>query len=97
MTISITMALQQIGVSATSHTGAQVGFIPTAPTPRRVFSVLKLTISTDLDAGKVVVVAGFQGVDEDGNITTLGRGGSDTTGVALAAALGAVSAKSIPT
>ena len=50
----------------------------------------------DLDAGYVVVVAGFQGVDADGNITTLGRGGSDTTGVALAAALRLMNARSIP-
>ncbi len=91
VTISLlAMALQQIGVSATSHTGAQVGIhTDSAYTKARIQRIETDDLKSDLDAGKVVVVAGFQGVDEDGNITTLGRGGSDTTGVALAAALGA--------
>ena len=91
VTISLlAMALQQIGVSATSHTGAQVGIHKnSAYTKARIQRIETDDLKSDLDAGKVVVVAGFQGVDEDGNITTLGRGGSDTTGVALAAALGA--------
>ncbi|WP_249976512.1 aspartate kinase [Vreelandella olivaria] len=91
VTISLlAMALQQIGVSATSHTGAQVGIhTDSAYTKARIQRIETDDLKTDLDAGKVVVVAGFQGVDENGNITTLGRGGSDTTGVALAAALGA--------
>ncbi len=89
VTISLlAMALQQIGVSATSHTGAQVGIhTDSAYTKARIQRIETDDLKSDLDAGKVVVVAGFQGVDEDGNITTLGRGGSDTTGVALAAAL----------
>jgi aspartate kinase len=91
VTISLlAMALQQIGVSATSHTGAQVGIhTDSAYTKARIQRIETDDLKSDLDEGKVVVVAGFQGVDEDGNITTLGRGGSDTTGVALAAALGA--------
>ncbi|RUR29641.1 aspartate kinase [Vreelandella andesensis] len=91
VTISLlAMALQQIGVSATSHTGAQVGIhTDSAYTKARIQRIETDDLKADLDEGKVVVVAGFQGVDEDGNITTLGRGGSDTTGVALAAALGA--------
>ncbi|HCR98826.1 MULTISPECIES: aspartate kinase [Halomonas] len=91
VTISLlAMALQQVGVAATSHTGAQVGIhTDNAYTKARIQRIETEDLKADLDAGKVVVVAGFQGVDEDGNITTLGRGGSDTTGVALAAALGA--------
>lgn len=91
VTISLlAMALQQIGVSATSHTGAQVGIhTDSAYTKARIQRIETDDLKADLEAGQVVVVAGFQGVDEDGNITTLGRGGSDTTGVALAAALGA--------
>lgn len=91
VTISLlAMALQQSGVPATSHTGAQVGIhTDSAYTKARIQRIETEDLKADLDAGKVVVVAGFQGVDENGNITTLGRGGSDTTGVALAAALGA--------
>ncbi|MDQ7732942.1 aspartate kinase [Halomonas sp. SpR1] len=91
VTISLlAMALQQIGVPATSHTGAQVGIhTDSAYTKARIQRIETEDLKADLDDGQVVVVAGFQGVDEDGNITTLGRGGSDTTGVALAAALGA--------
>lgn len=91
VTISLlAMALQQIGVPATSHTGAQVGIhTDSAYTKARIQRIETEDLKADLEAGQVVVVAGFQGVDDEGNITTLGRGGSDTTGVALAAALGA--------
>ncbi|MFO7909675.1 aspartate kinase [Vreelandella aquamarina] len=91
VTISLlAMALQSLEVPATSHTGAQVGIhTDQAYTKARIQRIETDDLREDLDDGKVVVVAGFQGVDEEGNITTLGRGGSDTTGVALAAALGA--------
>ena len=82
------MALMDLGVRAKSYTGAQVKIVTdSAFTKARILSIDENSIRADLDAGNVVVVAGFQGVDENGNITTLGRGGSDTTGVALAAAL----------
>jgi aspartate kinase len=82
------MALQDIGLKAKSYTGAQVKILTdNAFTKARILSIDDAPIRADLDSGHVVVVAGFQGVDELGNITTLGRGGSDTTGVALAAAL----------
>jgi aspartate kinase len=89
VTISLlAMALHQLGVKATSYTGAQVGIrTDSAHTKARIQRIETDEIQEDLDDGQVVVVAGFQGVDEEGNITTLGRGGSDTTGVALAAAL----------
>jgi aspartate kinase len=84
----LSMALMELGVSARSYTGAQVKILTdSAYTKARILSIDEQNIRGDLDAGRVVVVAGFQGVDETGNITTLGRGGSDTTGVALAAAL----------
>ncbi|SFX72535.1 aspartate kinase [Marinospirillum alkaliphilum] len=84
----LAMALEQQGTPATSYTGAQVGIITDkAYTKARIKKIDTEAINQDLKAGRVVVVAGFQGVDEEGNITTLGRGGSDTTGVALAAAL----------
>ncbi|WP_110657069.1 aspartate kinase [Salinicola halimionae] len=91
VTISLlAMALHQLGVPATSYTGAQVGIrTDSAHTKARIQRIETDEIQEDLDDGQVVVVAGFQGVDEEGNITTLGRGGSDTTGVALAAALNA--------
>ena len=82
------MALKNIGIAARSYTGAQVSIITdSAHNKARIQSIDGHRIKADLAAGKIVVVAGFQGVDEDNNITTLGRGGSDTTGVALAAAL----------
>jgi aspartate kinase len=82
------MALMEIGVKARSYTGGQVRILTdSAFTKARIVSIDEESMRADLDDGCVVVVAGFQGVDEDGNITTLGRGGSDTTGVALAAAL----------
>ena len=82
------MALENIGIPARSYTGSQVRILTdSAFTKARIVSIDDDHIRHDLAAGRVVVVAGFQGVDEEGNITTLGRGGSDTTGVALAAAL----------
>jgi len=82
------MALKKRGVDARSYTGGQVRIMTDSSfTKARIQSIDEANMRADLDAGRVVVVAGFQGVDENGNITTLGRGGSDTTGVALAAAL----------
>ena len=84
----LAMALKDLGLKARSYTGAQVPILTdNAFTKARILSIDETNMRRDLDAGHVVVVAGFQGVDADGNITTLGRGGSDTTGVALAAAL----------
>ena len=84
------MALKKRGVDARSYTGGQVRILTdNAHTKARIQSIDDANMRADLNAGRVVVVAGFQGVDENGNITTLGRGGSDTTGVALAAALNA--------
>ena len=84
----LAMALKEIGVNARSYTGAQVRILTdSAYTKARILSIDEERMRADLNAGCVVVVAGFQGVDETGSITTLGRGGSDTTGVALAAAL----------
>jgi aspartate kinase len=84
----LAIALQQLGLNARSYTGFQVKILTDdAHTKARILSIDAESIRRDLDAGAIVVVAGFQGVDERGNITTLGRGGSDTTGVALAAAL----------
>lgn len=84
----LAMALQTLGVPAKSYTGGQVKILTdSAFTKARILSIDDAAMRRDLDEGKVVIVAGFQGVDADGNITTLGRGGSDTTGVALAAAL----------
>jgi aspartate kinase len=82
------MALKDIGISAKSYTGSQVRIVTdSAFTKARILSIDDQHMRADLNQGSVVVVAGFQGIDEIGNITTLGRGGSDTTGVALAAAL----------
>lgn len=84
----LSMALARQGVSACSYTGAQVQILTdSAHNKARIKDIEAARIKRDLSAGKIVVVAGFQGVDVDGNITTLGRGGSDTTAVALAAAL----------
>ncbi|MFT6331128.1 MAG: aspartate kinase [Bermanella sp.] len=86
----LAMALVKRGYPAKSYTGAQVRIVTdSAHNKARIKSIDNENIRRDLDDGKIVVVAGFQGVDEQSNITTLGRGGSDTTGVALAAALGA--------
>ena len=84
----LSMALIDAGLKARSYTGGQVRILTdSAFTKARIVSIDEARMRADLNAGCVVVVAGFQGVDEAGNITTLGRGGSDTTGVALAAAL----------
>ena len=84
----LSMALHHLGCDARSYTGTQVRILTdSAHTKARIREIDEANMRADLDAGRVVVVAGFQGVDENGNITTLGRGGSDTTGVALAAAL----------
>ncbi|MFN3594438.1 MAG: aspartate kinase [Thiobacillaceae bacterium] len=84
----LAMALKDLGLKARSYTGAQVRILTDdAHTKARILSIDEDNIRRDLASGHVVVVAGFQGVDAAGNITTLGRGGSDTTGVALAAAL----------
>lgn len=84
------MALDAMGHSAISFTGSQIRMMTdSVHTKARIISIDAERIHKQLEQGKVVIVAGFQGIDEHGNITTLGRGGSDTTGVALAAALGA--------
>jgi len=84
------MALDAMGYDAISFTGSQIRMITdSAHTKARIKSIDAERIHQQLDRGKIVIVAGFQGIDEHENITTLGRGGSDTTAVALAAALGA--------
>jgi aspartate kinase len=84
----LAMALKQIGVDAKSYTGGQVRVLTdSAFTKARILEIDDQKMRADLDAGTVIVVAGFQGVDGNGNLTTLGRGGSDTSAVALAAAL----------
>ena len=85
-----TLALMELGIKAKSYTGNQVKILTDdSHTKARILNIDEHNLKNDLAAGYVCVVAGFQGVDEHGNITTLGRGGSDTTGVALAAALNA--------
>ena len=84
----LSMALEERGCKARSYTGAQVHILTdNAHNKARIREIDAKHVAADLAAQRVVVVAGFQGVDEKGNITTLGRGGSDTTAVALAAAL----------
>ncbi|HUX89917.1 MAG TPA: aspartate kinase [Gallionellaceae bacterium] len=84
----LSMALMAEGLKAKSYTGAQVKILTdSAFTKARILSIDEESIRADLSNDYVLVVAGFQGIDEAGNITTLGRGGSDTTGVAIAAAL----------
>ena len=86
----LAMALKSFGREARSYTGFQVGIhTNSAFTKARIESIDQERIRADLERGLIVVVAGFQGVDGAGNVTTLGRGGSDTSGVALAAALDA--------
>jgi aspartate kinase len=86
----LALALDSIGCPARSYTGGQVQVLTdSAHNKARILDIEGTNIKADLDAGRVVVVAGFQGVDEHGNITTLGRGGSDTSAVAVAAALSA--------
>jgi aspartate kinase len=82
------MALQGIGVPAISYTGGQAGiFTDKSHTKAKIKTINPKPIERDLRAGRVVIVAGFQGINEEGQITTLGRGGSDLTAIALAAAL----------
>lgn len=84
----LAMALMERNIKAKSYTGGQIRILTdSAYTKARILKIDEDKIRADLNSGYVVVVAGFQGVDEFNNITTLGRGGSDTTGVALAAAL----------
>jgi len=84
----LAMALEKRGYTAKSYTGGQASIVTdSAHNKARIKSIDNQNIRQDLEAGCIVVVAGFQGVDENSNITTLGRGGSDTTGVAMAAAL----------
>ncbi len=84
----LSMALKEIGIDARSYTGAQVKMLTdSSHSKARILNIDTDPIMNDINAGRVVVVAGFQGVDEQGDITTLGRGGSDTSAVALAAAL----------
>jgi aspartate kinase len=84
----LSMALIEMGYKTKSYTGTQVRILTDdSHNKARILQIDESRIRADLDAGYIVVVAGFQGADEFGNITTLGRGGSDTTGVALAAAL----------
>jgi len=86
----LAMALKELGLKAKSYTGAQVKILTdSAFTKARIVSIDEENMRNDLDNGNILIVAGFQGMDEEGNITTLGRGGSDTTGVAIAAALNA--------
>jgi len=86
----LAMAIHGLGRRARSFTGAQMGMrTDTAHTRARIASIDAKRILSVLDSGAVAVIAGFQGVDDEGNITTLGRGGSDTSAVAVAAALGA--------
>src|SRR5690242_16454609 len=84
----LALALHKQGLKAKSYTGWQVPIVTDAAYSKaRILAIEERNIREDLDAGNIVIVAGFQGIDDDENITTLGRGGSDTTGVALAAAL----------
>ncbi|MDB5746545.1 MAG: aspartate kinase [Massilia sp.] len=84
----LAMALLAIGKDAVSYTGWQVGIrTDSSFTKARIQSIDDSRVRADLDAGKIVIITGFQGVDEQGNISTLGRGGSDTSAVAIAAAL----------
>ncbi len=84
----LAIALQSIGKAAVSYTGWQVPVITdNAYTKARIQSIDDAKVRNDLRAGRIVIITGFQGMDESGNITTLGRGGSDTSAVAVAAAL----------
>jgi len=84
----LAMALLAIGKDAVSYTGWQAGIrTDSAFTKARIQSIDDSRVMADLNAGKIVIITGFQGVDEEGNISTLGRGGSDTSAVAIAAAL----------
>ena len=80
------MAVEALGVPAISHTGAQMGiFTDPRHTVAKIGRIEGMDrLHRDLDEGRIVIVAGFQGINDEGEITTLGRGGSDTTAVALA-------------
>ncbi len=85
----LAMALKELGIDARSYTGSQVRILTdSSHSKARILNIDKAPILDDIKQGRIVVVAGFQGVNEEGDITTLGRGGSDTSAVALAAALG---------
>ncbi len=88
-TIALTaMALHGVGVDAVSYTGAQAGiFTDKVHTKAKIKTINAAPVVADLKSGKVVIVAGFQGINEEGQVTTLGRGGSDLTAIALAAAV----------
>src|SRR5204862_1088724 len=82
------MAIQSLGQPAISFTGAQIGIVTDSfHTKARIKNISTERLRQTLKEGKLVIVAGFQGIDENYNITTLGRGGSDTTAVALAAVM----------
>jgi aspartate kinase len=84
----LSMALERLGCPAKSYTGSQVRIrTDSTHSKARIHDIDGARVKADLEAGRIVVVAGFQGVDDEGNITTLGRGGSDTSAVAMAAAL----------
>ena len=84
----LAIALQSIGKQAVSYTGWQVPIVTdNAYTKARIQSIDDARVRKDLDAGRIVIITGFQGIDGEGNITTLGRGGSDTSAVAVAAAM----------
>ncbi|MBX3426270.1 MAG: aspartate kinase [Pirellulales bacterium] len=86
----VAMAIHELGGKATSLTGGQIGIkTDSSHTKARIQNISTERMKSLLDDGHVVIAAGFQGTDDEGNITTLGRGGSDTTAVALAAVLGA--------
>ncbi|GHT19173.1 aspartate kinase [Planctomycetales bacterium] len=86
----LAIALESLGYKAVSMTGAQIGIkTDSSHTKARIKTISTASLKKALESGKIVIAAGFQGTDDDGNITTLGRGGSDTSAVALAAALGA--------
>ena len=84
----LSMAIQELGLKAKSYTGAQIGMLTDSSHMKaRIEDIHIEKINRDLELGNIIVAAGFQGVDANGNITTLGRGGSDTSAVAIAAAL----------
>ncbi len=86
----LSMAIHTLGFEAISFTGAQVGIVTdSAHTKAKIIDIKAARILEEISKGKIVIVAGFQGISLDDHITTLGRGGSDTTAVALAAALSA--------
>jgi aspartate kinase len=90
-TIALTaMALHGLGIDAVSYTGAQAGIYTDAVhTKAKITTIKAKALEKDLKAGRVIIVAGFQGINDEGQVTTLGRGGSDLTAIALAAAIGA--------